>query len=97
MTFIVDAAVLCGAESACNDWRWQHARTLAWKSDLILRKLSPNPRANARVQGRNKNEVERRTRRVRQLGQQLRKWTYHSSRRSDYMKQEGITEAQSEK
>lgn len=94
MTFIVDAAVHCGAESACNDWRWQQAHM---ESDLILRKLSPSSRANARVQGRNKNEVERYTGRVRQLGQQLLKWTYYSSRRRDYMKQEGVTEAQSEK
>lgn len=50
MTFIVDAAVLCGAESARNDWRWQQARM---ENDLILRKLS----LNAPIQGRNKYEV----------------------------------------
>ena len=96
MTFIVDAAVHCGAESACNDWRLQYARTLAWKSDLILQKLSPNSRTNARVQGRSKHEAERDAGRVRRLGQQLRKWMYPSSRRMDYMKYEDITEAQSE-
>ena len=33
---------------------------------------------------------------VRRVGQQLRKRTYYSSRRRDSMKQEGVTEAQSE-
>jgi hypothetical protein len=54
VTFIVDAAVLCGAERSCNDWRWQRARM---ESDLILRKLSLNSRANVSVQGRSKYEV----------------------------------------
>ena len=79
MTFIVDAAVLCGAESARNDWRWQQARM---ENDLILRKLS----LNAPVQGRNKYEVERHTRWVRHVGQYLHKWSCFPSRRRDYMK-----------
>lgn len=62
----------CGAESSCNDWRWQRARM---KSDLILRRLSLNSRTNVSVQGRNKYVAERYTGRVRQLGQQSQKWT----------------------